>query len=132
MQHDQIIVPLPFIKKTIFGKRIKLVSVGFDFTNKMLYIFRDNNNLKDNKDFNAMVEKNGQQWLINESLYCAALAYCQSVNKEPNFDKESLLQAVFIAKEQIKQSIMDCWQKSQTFGASFKKKDQTKAMNQKK
>jgi hypothetical protein len=125
MQHDQIIVSLPFIEKNwLRQNRIKYKKVGFNFTNLMLFVFREQNNLKDSKELETLVEKNGQQWLINESLYCAAVAYCQGEKIAENFTKDTLIRAIILADQQTQQKIMKCWELSQTFGASFKKKAQ--------
>lgn len=134
MPHDKIKVSLPFLQKNWLGRqRIKYKTIGFEFTNLMMSTFILNNNLvgKKPKDLNEMVEKNGQNWYLNESFYCAALAYCQSEKMPENFTKEALIKAIILADQETQQKILNTWQNSQTFGASFKKKVQSKVMMKK-
>lgn len=131
MQHDSIIVELPFVVKTIFGKKVKQKKIGFNFTNRLLFILMNRNDLKSNSDLKQLTEKNGQQWVINESLYCAYLAYCDANKIESTITIDQLMKAIVLADSDIQQQIMKCWELSQTFGASFKKKEQT-IMKQKK
>ena len=126
MTHDQIIVSLPFERSLGPFKYVQKKDVGFDFTNRLMYRFRDLHNIKLGSDFDKWVEANGQSRLIEESLYCAALAYSEATKKKENFTKETLQKAVNSSDKSIQERILTCWKLSQTFGATIKKKQVVK------
>lgn len=125
--HDTIILRLPFAKRTWYGMQvIKHRAIGFEFTNRLKLELANLHGLEKESDFNALVEKHGQQWVINQSLFCSARAFCITNRLQENFDYDSLMKALALADTSDQEKLMNCWKNSQTFGASFKKKAKEK------
>jgi hypothetical protein len=77
-------------------------------------------------DFDKVVKENGgHAWLVNESLYCAALAYIEVKNKKQHFTRDGLLLALNNCDKSIQTYVLDSWKASLTFGLSSKKKTAT-------
>jgi hypothetical protein len=124
--HDSLIVSLPYPVK-IFGLTFAIKrKIGFYFTNLSNFLFAENYGLNNSADFEKWIEKNGQNRLVLDALYFAANAYCYDRKIKENFTRDGLEKAIALADEKTKEQIMEIWRKSETFGATIKKKSQAK------
>lgn len=120
--HDQIKIKLPYpVWKITINRKI-----GFAFTNMANFLFTQDKGFETSKDYEKWVDENGQSALISEMLYYSAKAYCTLNKTKENFTKEKLKKAILLASEEQQQAILTTWKKSETFGATIKKKSQTK------
>lgn len=119
--HDRIICSLPYPTKIIGLTINRPRTIGFLFTNKASFLFREASGLKTSDDLKAWVNKNGGETaLVTEMLYWAAVAYCEEVRQPDNFTKDGLRIAVASSEKQIQEAILTTWKQSETFGATVK------------
>jgi len=119
---DTIIVQLQYPVK-ILGLNLSFKrKVGFTFTNLYKFLFSQDKGLKDSKDFEQWQQTNGNNALINETLYFAAVAYCQLNRKKQNFIKSNLIKAFALTDSETNEKILKLWNQSENFGATVKKK----------
>lgn len=113
---DSILIRLPYpVKFFTFPRKI-----GFLFTNLSIFLFREKNEIKTSKDYEAWVENNGQSVFLSEMLYCSACAYCLTNKTKQNFTKEGLVKAIALANQAKQEDILKVWRSSETFGATVK------------
>jgi len=119
---DTIIVKLQYPVK-ILGLNLSFKrKVGFTFTNLYKFLFAQDKGLKDSKDFEQWQQTNGNNILISETLYFAAIAYCQLNLKKQNFTKSNLIKSFALTDSETIERILNIWKLSENFGATVKKK----------
>lgn len=125
--HDTIIVKLQYPVK-IFGLNMSFNrKVGFTFTNLYKFLLYQANDYKSMKE---LKEVKSDSVIFAETIYYAAVAYCQLNKKKENFTKEKLIKAFSLTDAVIMQEVFKVWGQSETFGATIKQ--QKKKMNTKK
>ena len=98
------------------------------FTNLAKSEFLNANNLKTSKDYEKWLNENGREiGLLHEMLYFSAIAYNMNFRiKNDRFSKRGLMEAFNLADEETQKAIMQVWEKSENYGATYKKKQQIK------
>lgn len=124
---DALIVRLPYPHK-FWGVTISTGrDIGFLFTNLSIFLFRENNIIGTNFDFDKWHKENGDARYMTEQLYASAQAYCLEYRLKQTFTKSNLTQAIGAAGEEIQTKLLDAWKKSHSFGlVESKKKPITK------
>lgn len=124
--HDRIKIRIAYPLRILWFTIMIRKWVGFAFTNLSIFLFREENGIKDSDQYKAWVKKNGQAAFINEMLYCAAKAWCMNNHEKENFTKVGLLTGVALSPQSVQEKIMKKWQNSETFGMPEVKKKSTK------
>ncbi|MGE5052050.1 MAG: hypothetical protein ACM3KI_11150 [Bacillota bacterium] len=115
--NDTIIVKLQYPVK-ILGLNMSFNrKIGFSFTNlykALLYIENDC------KTMTELKKTKSDAMIFNETLYFAAVAYCQLNKKKQNFTKEKLIKSFGLTDQSIVEQIFKTWSLSENFGATVK------------
>lgn len=94
------------------------------FTNLSIFNFRENNNINNSDEWTKWVKENGEARLVSEMMYGAAQAYCMDNKVKQKFTKAKLTAAIALSGAEVQKTIVDAWQRSQTFGLVESKKKQ--------
>lgn len=115
--NDTIIVKLQYPVK-ILGLNMSFNrKIGFSFTNlykALLYIENDCKTMTELKKIKS------DAMIFNETLYFAAVAYCQLNKKKENFTKEKLIKSFGLTDQSIVEQVFKTWSLSENFGATVK------------
>lgn len=115
--NDTIIVKLQYPCK-ILGLNMSFNrKIGFSFTNlykALLYIENDC------KTMTELKKTKSDAMIFNETLYFAAVAYCQLNKKKQNFTKEKLIKSFGLTDQSIVEQVFKTWSLSENFGATVK------------
>lgn len=123
--HDTIIVKLQYPVK-ILGLNMSFNrKVGFTFTNLYKFLLYQAN---DYKSMDKLKAEKSESTIFSETLYFAAVAYCQLNKKKENFTKDKLIKAFSLTDSETIERIFKVWGQSENFGATVKQ--QKKKMNQ--
>jgi len=121
---DELITCLPY-PRSLFGLTISPKKrIGFLFTNLSIFNFRENNNINNSDEWTKWVKENGEARLVSEMMYGAAQAYCMDNKVKQKFTKAKLTAAIALSGAEVQKTIVDAWQRSQTFGLVESKKKQ--------
>lgn len=119
---DSLIVQLPYPRRFL-GVTISIkMNVGFLFTNLSMFLFRENNRMETNFDFDKWLKQHGETRYLIEQYYAAAQAYCMETRTKQTFTKTKLTQSITMADETVQKSLLEAWQRSHTYGAVESKK----------
>ena len=122
LPHNSILVSLPYPFKFMTFKR----KIGFSFVNLTNFLFAQENSLKTSTDYENLVKEKGEAYIVAESLYSAAKAYCLLNKKKENFTRDGLRKAIALSDTETQEQIMKVWRESETYGATIKKKELAK------
>lgn len=111
--HDTILISLPYPFRFLTLKR----KIGFTFTNLYKYLLFEGNGCR---QMSELKKEKSENEIRVESLYYAAVAYCQLNRKRENFTKEGLRKAIALADQETHEKILKVWWASETFGATVK------------
>lgn len=90
----------------ILGKPIPFSRwIGFSFDNQAMFNFTSNIGIKDSRELQAWMEKNGEGVSANEIVFAAAQSYCIHERIKDNFTKEGLLKAITLTPKEVTDKI---------------------------
>lgn len=123
--NNEVILKLPFRKKLGIFSITTNQKVGFVFDNYVSHMVYIKSGAKDVKAFDTWCKIDGGALRNFEYLFCAAVRYGELIRKPDNFTRESLKQALKEASETQVKRLTECVQRSEDYGATYKKKQTT-------
>lgn len=121
---DSIIINVPYQTK-IFGIELVLRrKIGFLFTNRAKAVLYDIVKEDGCKTAQEYEKKYGMSNLINQMLYCSAVAYCMDpkFKVKQNFTREKLIIGISIMPESEQKILIKVMGDAQDFGVPVEKK----------
>ena len=113
----QIQIKIPYQKRWgIFSITVNK-PISFCFDNFSLFLFRERLKIETPEDFAKWQKENGKNDLLVQAAFSAAESYCLHNRKKFDLDLKKFAVGLSSCKESELQKLIDCWKRSQEYGA---------------
>ena len=119
--HNQVVLRLPFRIGGLISFRVRR-KIGFLFNNYVPHMVFIASGAKDGKEFEEWSKMDNGELRNFEFLYQAAVNYNNTLRIKDKFTRVSLKRALNEASPEQVKILTDCIQRSEMYGATYKKK----------